>query len=147
VGLVVLYVPYELSAVGAQQHPLSPRCAASNSAIPATVEVQASEAADRAAVEAGLASWIVNPGGVVSIPKESGGSGGHHAAAGAGGTIGAAVPFFYTSFSPDGIASMHQGHLSGQHSGRRNSQRCGYGQQYSQQNGIMRTMNGLYYKQ
>jgi hypothetical protein len=140
-------VPYDSSAVVAQQHPLAPPGAASKGAIPPTAQMQAAEAAACAAAEAGQSAGIVNPGGVGSMPKGAGGYGGHRAAVGAGGTSGAAVPIVSNSSSPDGISSMHQAHLRGQHSGRRSSQSSGHGQQHSQQNGTMATVNGLSYNQ
>jgi hypothetical protein len=98
-------VPYDSSAVGAQQHPLAPPCAASNEAIPPIGQMQAAEAATRAAAEAaarataeaGQSAGNVNPGGVGSMPKGAGGYGGHRAAVGAGGTSGAAVPIVSNS--------------------------------------------------
>jgi hypothetical protein len=140
-------VPYDASTVGAQQHPLSPSSSAANGVISPTAQMQAAEAAARAAAEAGHAAGNVNPGGVGSMPKGAGGHGGHHVAVGAGGTSGAAVSVVSTSSSPDGMASMHQGHLRGLHNGRRSSQRHGHGQQHGQQNGVIGAVNGLPYHQ
>jgi hypothetical protein len=140
-------VPYDSSAVGAQEHPLAPPGAASNEAILPIGQMQAAEAAARATSDAGQSAGNVNPGGVGSMPKGAGGYGGHRAAVGAGGTSGAAVPIVSNSSSPDGISSMHQAHIRGQHSGRRSSQSSGHGQQHSQQNGTMGTVNGLSYNQ